>query len=204
MPTKYEQWPSLRLYDRHNVPYVIHGGRWDGPLWTGHCMMLDATDMYGDAGFFHELCHWIEATQRQRIFPDFALGKHVNAGNETTFATSTTPFLHAKGRNKHPRDRNVGWGEETVLLTTATRQEENACFALWLYEPLVGLATWDTPPASKDTNSAAFDFNGSGETYLDLHTVKRVNKIVSFLAPKVSTDMIRTYVRALHDMKEDE
>jgi hypothetical protein len=160
-PTKYEQFPSLRLYDQLGIPYVLFSQGWDGPLWTGHCMMLSIKDGYGDAGFFHELCHWIEATPAQQRMPDFALGKQINATHDSTFATSTSPYLW-DGRRPYrwPNDRNVGWGESTILMKSATRQESHACTALWFYEPIVGLTSWDNPPPLDKINSAAYDFNG--------------------------------------------
>lgn len=158
--TKYDQFPSLRLYDELEVPYVLFSDGWEGPLWTGHCMMLSTVDGYGDAGFFHELCHWIEATPAQRRWPDFALGKQVNAKWDLTFTSSTTPRLwQGSGPKKFPKDRNIGWGERTVPLETARRQEANACTALWFYEPIVGLTTWDATPPAEEINSAAYDFN---------------------------------------------
>lgn len=167
--TKYDQFPSLRLYDRLNVPYVLFSAPWEGPLWTGHCMMLSTVDGYGDAGFFHELCHWIEASPAQRRWPDFALGKQVNAGWDAVFTSSSTPHLwtNERSRKAHKKvraDRNVGWGERTIPLTEARRQESNACTALWFYEPIIGLTTWDNPPVWDKINSAAWDFNNVSDT----------------------------------------
>ena len=61
MMNKYEQFPSLKLYDQQQVPYVMCY-EWDGPLWTGHCMMLAYSDTFGDCGFFHELAHYMLAS----------------------------------------------------------------------------------------------------------------------------------------------
>lgn len=163
-PTKYDQFPSLRLYDELGVPYVLFSAGWDGPLWTGHCMMLSVKDGYGDAGFFHELCHWIEASKAQRRWPDFALGKQVNAEWDSVFTSSSTSKVwEGKGPRKFPKDRNVGWGERTIPMVTARSQESNACTALWYYEPIVGLTSWDTPPPADQINSAAYDFNDVGD-----------------------------------------
>lgn len=115
---KYDRYPSLRLYDRLGVPYVLTSEKWGGPLWTGHCMVLSTRERLADETFLHELMHWIEASPAQRRFPDFALGRWVNADPTCTaeFATSTTSdYFHATEApsESYPQEeRNVGWGKK--------------------------------------------------------------------------------------------
>jgi len=191
---KYDSFPSLRLYDALGVPYVVHDAKWLGPLWTGHCMMLDTTDSFEDAGFFHELCHWIEASPTQRKSPDFALGKQVNSG-DVEFATSTSPLHHQRGTDlRRPKGHNAGWGETTVPLSEATRQEANACYALLLYEPLSGVWGWDGPPPTGQINSAAYDCNmDPSDTITKART--RTAKITRTFG--VSSATVRTYLTAV-------
>lgn len=200
-------YPSLALYNALGVPYIVHGSDWGGPLWTVHAMMLSTVDTYGDAGFFHELCHWIEASPKQRTYPDFSLGKWVNANRSEVFASSTNPTqFHSEDiiapYKRGPKDSNVGWGERTTSLSEATRQESNACFALWLYEPLVGLWSWDDPPTDPhEINSAAWDFNGfeqPGTVGWPTRVTKRTAKIVKALSPQTSLDTVKQYLNVIH------
>lgn len=175
---KYDEYPSLYLYDKLNVPYVLHSNSWDGPLWTGHCMMLNTEDSYGDAGFWHELAHWMVAGPTQRTLPDLALGKNVNSGM-SVFATSSSPFFYhpdnggnvpntsnldgchtgfSFGWGRGLRGYNEGWGELPVPRMLAAEQELWACHALQYYEPLCGITSWDK---ALPINSAIDDFAGA-------------------------------------------
>lgn len=193
---KYKEFPSLRIYDRLDVPYVLTGERWAGPLWTGHCMMLSTRDGYGDEGFLHELAHWVEASPTQRRMPDFALGKQVNANNEV-FATSTSPHINnPNDRRRRRADRNVGWGEPTVSLSTATAQEERACLVMYLYHALVGNTTWSEPLMAE----AAYDFAGC-EPFKPHAVVSRTRKIVAAMTDgKVPSETVRSYCDGLAEL----
>lgn len=196
---KYERWPSLRFYDQLGVPYVLGAFRWVGPLWTGHCMMLDTTDHYRDAGFFHELAHWLAATPRQRSLPDFGLDRQINATAEI-YATSTTPFVFDQDDNFQQR----GWGERCVSPRTAQGQEGLACEALAVYEPLVGLVSWDSVPQLDDLNPAMFDFTGSDGLIITAKVIERLHRrIVTPLDPSVSAKSVATYLRRLADQLKD-
>ena len=185
-----EDYPSLRLYDKLGVPYVVHENDWNGPLWTGHCMMLDTHDGYGDDGFLHELFHWIEASPRQRNYPDFALGRQINATKQK-FATSTSrhdtlsadaPFVNGPGS---PKGRNLGWGERTVVWSTAVKQETNACAAMFFYFPLVGLENWSCPHPSMPT--AADEFYGDS-TLPSPTMAKQAFRSVNMIDPTITLD----------------
>ena len=159
---KKSDFPSLKLYDSMGIPYVGHAGDWTGPLWTGHCMMLDIDDSYGDPGYWHELAHWMAAAPEQRQYPDFALGRQVNAATGALF-TSTSPHAFDPDHiRRTPNDRNPGWGEETIPLTEASRQEGIACDALFAYEPVMGIWGWreKVPNPGEDVNRAFWDFAG--------------------------------------------
>lgn len=159
--SKYKRWPSLWYYDALGIHYVVHDGHYRGPVWTGHCMMLDASESYGDGAFFHELLHWLCASGRQRSFPDFALGRQVNAHSKI-FATSSTLAVYTEKDADPPSmgDRNGGWGEKTVLRTTAANQESWACWGMWYYEPLMEIWGWDEEPNFDKIASATYDFAG--------------------------------------------
>lgn len=197
---KYDHYPSLRLYDRLGVPYVLTSERWEGPLWTGHCMMLSIANGYGDEGFAHELFHWIVASPRQRMMPDFALGQQVNARYGQTFATSTTPhYFSPDNPSKRIKGHNTGWGERTVARdTTASRQEADACYAMFLYYPLTGQLGWDQPQGGP----AAYDFAGShypgSPEWRTSTVVKRVMPIVTALDQTITTEQVSTYLGKLH------
>ncbi len=213
MTDKYTAYPSLRLYDRLGVPYVLFDGPWDGPLWTGHCMMLSTRDGYGDQAFAHELFHWIAATPKQRTFPDFALGRQVNADMDI-FTSSSTKHLfdNTKPRKRQPgstkakKDRNDGWGETTISLDKAEKQEGAACNAMFLYAPLTGLTSWDAP--TFDHTACAADFAGmeypGSDHWNTAKVAKRVTPIVQAIDPSVSADTVTNYLRALNDMGTDE
>lgn len=196
MKTKYAEYPSLRLYDRLGVPYIVTGERWGGPLWTGHCMMLCTTDGYGDEGFLHELMHWIEASPNQRRYPDFALGKWVNADNSKVFATSTSDHLYDPVYQQQQRpkgNRNWGWGEPTIALSTATSQETTACYGMFLYHVLVGNTTWSKPI----TPTAVFDFMGGSLPSPEI-VARRTAKIVTTLVGRtVPSKKVADYVRSI-------
>jgi hypothetical protein len=179
--TKYAEYPSLRLYDALEVPYVlVPEHSWSGPLWTGHCMML-TRDGYGDEGYLHELFHWIMASPAQRRYPDFAMGRWVNSELQT-FSSSSTPYLLGPHNNyghdrKTSEDQNAGWGERTVKISTAHRQEEAACVAMYLYHVVVGNTTWDKPL----TTEAADDFNGSWSEVTRADFFRHTRKILDVL-----------------------
>lgn len=200
-----KHFPSLALYQRLGVPYILHSNPWEGPLWTVHAMMLSVLDSYEDPGFYHELCHWIEASPRQRTFPDFSLGKWVNADRDSVFLTSTNPDIQHVGGTKvrGPKHSNVGWGERTTSLSEATRQESNACFALWLYEPIVLGHPWDDPPEPDDINQAAWEFAGvetPGRTKgFPARVTKRTAKIRAALCPDVPDTTVKAYLQHIHE-----
>lgn len=197
--TKYDQFPSLRLYDSLGVPYVLTSEDWDGPLWTGHCMMLSTAHGYLDEGFLHELGHWAEASPAQRKMPDFALGKWVNAKNGL-FATSTSPHLHKEKspfQRRNSTARNEGWGERTISLKTATAQEERACDVMYLYHALVGNTTWDEPVIA----SAAYDFSGM-LSFSPYRVTRRTAKIVKAMTNgQVSHATVRSYCDGLKEIE---
>ena len=101
MPEKFDLFPSLALYERLGVPYVMwsnHGhNNYEGALWTGQVMML-ADDTYGDIGHAHELFHWWIAPEEKRPYPDFALGRQVNGGAKF-FTASGLPLYDRQVRS---------------------------------------------------------------------------------------------------------
>ena len=147
MPEKFDLFPSLALYERLGVPYVMwsnHGhNNYEGALWTGQVMML-ADDTYGDIGHAHELFHWWIAPEEKRPYPDFALGRQVNGGAKF-FTASGLPLYD---RSKYPKRNgglyNPGWGEETIPISEAAYQEEFACVAMLCYEAIVN-DEWEFP-----------------------------------------------------------
>lgn len=203
--TKYDRWPSLRLYEKLGVPYMVVDN-WNGPLWTGSCMVLDATDSYGDPGFLHELFHWLCASKEQRKYADLALGRQINA-TAGVFTASGLPFYDGKDvfpvgseRDTSPKGgehtHNPGWGELTVSRVEAARQEDLACHAMWLHDPIVGNCAWDDIPGPTD---AAVDFSDNllGMPKHSLPVWAEVKKvIVSKLCPDVSMATIRSFVEA--------
>lgn len=196
--TKYKRYPSLRLYDRLGVPYVLHSNGWHGPLWTGHCMMLDMDDSYGDVGFFHELSHWVEASEKQRTCPDFALGQQINAA-EGPFGSSSTPFIYDGERRSYP-GRNNGWGERPVTISTASRQEAAACNVMFFYEALVGLSGWDDTIVP---NGAALDFDGFSDPALSQPSktiVQRSWKILSAMDPDLTHPVAQRFFERMADL----
>jgi hypothetical protein len=216
---KFDRYPSLQLYETNGVPYILSSdlNHWKGPLWTGHCMMLDPTDMYGDSGFFHELCHWAIATPSQRIQPDFLLGKQVNAGSPE-FTTnravlypgdsdwSATNQLHKTFDRK---GANRGWGHSTIALSTASRQEHLACVALCFYEPMCGIWPWDGSGITDQFNTAMDDYGGYRH-YWDpdkpsLKTIRATHRrILSVLRPSVTEEQVLGYWNALRSFREEE
>ncbi len=208
---KYDRFPSLRLYDQLGIPYVVTSEQWGGPLWTGHCMMLSTDDSYDDPGFFHELCHYLAATPYQRKLPDFALGRQVNA-RTVDFASPSTPhFVNKKltfnrGWGDTKKKRNVGWGEKTVTVKTAARQESVSCHALGLYEPLCGIWGWDDPIHDPHKiNSAFFDFAASDGPDLSLRAASWCwREIVVDIDPRVSEQMVRDYFQRVKQSLKDE
>lgn len=205
MTTKTKKWPSLKLYDKIGVPYVVTSDTWNGPLWTGHCMMLSTADGYGDAGFFHELCHWLVASPNQRRYPDFAIGRQVNSAIDT-FATSTSPHVFdvpERYMNAHEERRKAvlkhgkGWGEKCGSKQRAVQQEGWACDALLVYEPLVGLTTWNKP-VYDGVNDAAHDFAGAKGWRTDRRTWEAVYKrIVKPLDGSVTLEKVLKFVKGL-------
>ncbi len=143
---KYQRYPSLKIYDQLNIPYVLLGQAYsyDGPLWTGVNMMLMISDGYGDAGFFHEIGHYLAATEEQRIHPDFKLGRQINGGG-SLFTSSATPHLYdpeKRNAGNRPHGFNAGWGEDTIPTSVAHEQEGIACDFLGIYEPMCGIWPW--------------------------------------------------------------
>lgn len=203
--TKYKKFPSLRLYDQLGVPYVLHDSAWKGPLWTGHCMMLDLTDGYGDEGFFHELSHWIEATPRQRRYPDLAMGRQINCDTTSKFGTSTSPHLHwpERGDDRQfvDRYRNDGWGEVTVPVPTAHRQEGRACSAMFFYFAATGLTGWTDPHPLIPT--AACDFAGSVQETPD-ETTKNSMKTIRAFDPAVTPAAARGFIERMNRWTPDQ
>lgn len=160
---KYKAWPSLALYDRLGVPYVLGNfTSYSSAIWTGHTMMLDITDAYGDAGFYHELIHWMAASAKQRTLPDFGLDRQINEG-AAQFTSSTTPWLY----RSDSRDSSYrGWGEQCVSPRTASSQESLACQAGGIYGPVALGTTWTPANTRSDANAvpdAFWDFGGHYE-----------------------------------------
>jgi hypothetical protein len=204
LATKYAAYPSLRLYDALNVPYVLFDGPWSGPLWTGHCMMLSTRDGYGDEGFAHELFHYLVTDEKQRRWPDFALGRQVNA-DMNIFTSSSTPNLFDRSVHNQsgfqPTTRNDGWGETTISLKRASDQEAAACNAMWLYPPLVGLCSWDEPFPTTGLDAAhdfaGMEYPGSNE-WKTTTIAKRCLPIVAAIYPSVSPETVTDYLRRLN------
>lgn len=205
---KYETWPSLRLYDRLEVPYVVIGGqadRWPGPLWTGFCAVLDVDCGYGDPEFFHELVHWAAASPAQRLLPDFGLGRRVNE-TATAFTSSATPHLHTADGDNVPHwiatgDRAaMGWGEPVVTAEVGGHQESIACWALFCYEPMVGLTAWGHAP--DQLNSAAYDFNdlhpfSADARRIDLDTLAATAATLTAIDPTVTAGQVAAHLDAV-------
>jgi hypothetical protein len=201
--TKYERFPSLRLYDRAGVKYVVAPNITSGPIWTGDVMLLDTYDEYGDASFFHELAHFFFASPRQRTLPDFGLDRHVNSKPKIVFTSSATPHLFdGEAKKKHRRAR--GWGEKCVSPATAERQEIDAVRVMAMYEPLVGLVEWTDLPdvdfVRKTMNTAFFDFGGDQDSrYVRLATRRRwYERFVSQVCD-VTFESFDAYYRAALD-----
>lgn len=200
---KYDTFPSLRLYDQLGVPYVLFNSSWGGPLWTGHCMMLSTVDGYGDEGFAHELFHYLAASPAQRKHPDFTLGRQINANMEI-FTSSATKHLFDDTqtvRKVQPDHRNDGWGETTVPLPRARRQEQIAVNAMWLYPPLTGTGTWDSPPPFRSLKGA-YDFAGmeypGSDQWRTATIVKRIRPIVKAIDSTVTSAQITSYLKRLN------
>lgn len=204
----YKQYPSLRSYDRLGVPWMLTGERWDGPLWTGHHMVLSTTDSYGDQSFCHELFHWMVATPKQRRHADFALGRQVNASPKVYAASWLSHDFDGEAALP-PAGHNAGWGELTVSRAIAGRQENLSCFGMFLYAPLHGLESWKTKAPNLALHDAAYDFSGGiwGDVRLggSLTQWRQVHKrIVQPLDPKVGFDTMIRYVERIQDQNRDE
>lgn len=203
MTTKYKAFPSLRLYDQLEVPYILSAfNNVRGPLWTGFCMMLDTMDDYEDPGYYHELCHWLAASERQRSLPDFGLGRQVNSRADT-FATRGVWFEKETSRTRRTAGKNPTWGETgSVKRKTAEHQEEVACAALAIYEPMVGICGWNTTMSPDRLNSAADDFSGIEGIggYCRAKRVEQVwRKVVQPIHPKVKFETVSNYMKRLRD-----
>lgn len=190
--SKYDKWPSLRLFDKLDVPYVVHNfSQYSGPIWTGHCMMLNTNDAYGDEGFLHELFHWMVSSVTSRKYPDFKLGRWVNAdsSDNVVFATSTTgTFVDSKNpAGSQDKERNLGWGEKPLLRESAKQQEAVACDAMLFYEPLVGLCQWGKPTLDF---LAADDFGAYFDGLQKATTRSVYERIVSKLDSSVTLEQV--------------
>lgn len=205
---KYETWPSLRLYDRLEVPYVVIGGqvdRWPGPLWTGFCAVLDVDCGYGDPEFFHELVHWTVASPAQRRLPDFGIGRRVNE-TAVAFTSSATPHLYTADGDNVPhwlagggRD-SMGWGGPIVPAEVGGHQESVACWALFCYEPIVGHVAWGQAPGH--LNSAAYDFNDVGPfgpdgRRIDAGMLAATAAALAVIDPAVTVDLVAAHLRSV-------
>lgn len=213
--TRYERFPSLRLFDKAGCDYMVFANKtvggsgrvsWDGPLWTGTHMMLCGDDGFGDEGFAHELFHWMVASPEQRRWPDMALGQNVNAASGF-FAVSGGPCYDFNVRDsgtEGERSSNIGWGEPTVDVDVAAQQEWLACRAMFLYAPLVGLQRWSELP-DETKCLAAFDFNGdltwvNGEGSVwatsSVEEWEQIyEEIVAPLKPRVGFDTVRRWLQ---------
>lgn len=203
---KFDLWPSLKLYEKLGVPYVLHSNDWSGPLWTGHCMMLSTRDSYGDAGFFHELAHWLATSEEDRKHPDFRLGRQVNAQYDYTFATSSVATWADPDHNSPPhssRGKNRGWGEDVMDLGDASENEFLACAALALYEPLCGVWSWRSKIDIQKINDALYDFNANDlSEHIGEYPVEHLHDmIVQPLDLSVKLSTVRSYIGRL--MKAD-
>lgn len=145
MKLKYDLYPSLRIYDELGVDYILLD-KAEGPQWTGKTMLLEAS--FDDMGIFHELAHWWVASEHQRKFPDFALGRQVS-GLSHRFTASNVDYLYLAGTEPRKPGHNNGWGENTIPTEVAGKQESFACFAMLLHLPIVH-RSWEVSPEDLD------------------------------------------------------
>lgn len=199
--TKYSEYPSLRLYDHLGVDYIVAPNIARGPLWVGFAMLLDSADEYGDAGYFHELAHWLVATSAQRRKPDFGLGQQPNASSTHIFTASTMTGVAGHRAFGFKPLKGRGWGEDCVSVHTAERQERLACIALGVYEPLTGICGWDDRLDADSINTALYDFGGVDAGRIALADIKSIHtKVVAPTCetvgvPTPSLDTVRDYMR---------
>lgn len=191
---KYKAWPSLALYDRLGVPYVVGDFRnYGGALWTGHTMILNVRDIYGDPAFLHELVHWLAASPRQRELPDFGLDRQVNHSASEQWTSSSTPWLYRPDTSDL---KYRGWGEECVTPRTASSQEALACHAMALYRPLACGRPWVPPKtgvrsaAKRDQVPEGFYDFGGGEGLESSTARKRVaERLVKVVCEPLGVDV---------------
>ena len=118
----------LDAYDALGVPYEIVHETVLIPMWDGTKMNLQENDHREDHGWFHELTHWLLASDRQRAFPDFCLGRHPEAQSHHLGWAGLNPPAKALASVKR---EDLGWESEPVLArSTILRQEEDASNAM--------------------------------------------------------------------------
>jgi hypothetical protein len=167
-------------------------------------MMLSIVDGYGDAGFFHELGHYLMATEEQRQYPDFALGQQTNNGM-TVFTSNTTPHVFTEETSFQPKGHNTGWGEDTIPISEATRQEGIACDLLGIYEPLCGVWSWKEQDTDLRISRAAGDFGAFDfpDNEVDKRAETLYDELVVKINPRIKKRTVVDYCLRYFGPQED-
>lgn len=124
---------------------------WSGPVWTGdHFVFGGGT--HRETWQFHEFMHWVMASEEERTYPDFGLGKNVEARDE---------WSSSRWRHKPVRRKDCGttpsWSDEPRLTLYDSARRES--LAVWA----VGLFSLIYPDARGDTESTLVEFSAYEE-----------------------------------------
>lgn len=198
---KYELFPSLKIYEKLEVPYLLlNRENWMGPLWTGINMMIHIDEGYGDESHFHELCHWLVASKAQRELPDYGLGGWVN-GKPLDFSTSKMDYIYwESGSDPNKGGRNLDWGGGKPFSKIGGKQESLACHALALYDQLVlgkpwENFDWDVEDFSEQHNLGTYQEFGGDLSDCDNADLKNIyNKIVKPIRPRTTWRQFSSHV----------
>lgn len=192
----HDVYPSLDLYRKMGCPYVVCRN-WDGPLWTGHCMMLDDSDSYGDQLFLHELFHWMLATKEQRMIADFGLGQNVDSSMKvfgSNFQEVTELQRHSTTRlwdGSKAKDSYLYYWQEIV-----------ASDALLFYTPLtegVGIDGCTSVDVDMWATEAWNDFGGKVDLD-DLPYLREMSRMLRKFHPSFTMRNLRNLYSEMRNM----
>ena len=106
----------------------------DGPQWDGQKLWLETGD--DDVYFFHELVHWVVASEKERSKWNFGLGPDATWGFRNGYDSLRK---NKEGRYMYP-------GHRLVSKDRATEMETNAIDGFFLAVPMLGISmekAWD-------------------------------------------------------------
>lgn len=183
----YESLPTTKVMDELGIPWMILPN-YQGPQVFNGAIMYPGevkggeitTDRYGDVGLWHELCHYLVASPKQRNLPDYGLGVNANADIRT-------PFSGNLGGVQVENEEH-SWGDEwRPAKRTSKAQEAFACCAIAVYDLYV-----TGGPLSDLAVTTYGDFGGRSPD----HPSRWADKLSTILAPvkKISPEGIREWL----------